>query len=100
MGIYNDFGLALAAGKKVEDLATEQLKKLGFTVVDVSDDKTYQKKDIDLLAEHICNPSMTIEVKADSRIADTDKICIETITNKAAKKRVVVLHASNTYFLC
>lgn len=87
MGNYNNFNAALAAGRKGEDIAANHLKQLGYTIEDVSAVKEYQKKDIDLLAQLGNYEPLLVEVKADSRIADTNNICIETITNKSATKQ-------------
>ena len=53
MGNYNNSSAALAAGKKGEDIATDCLERLGFTIDDVSGDKEYQQKDIGFLSHVI-----------------------------------------------
>ncbi len=87
MGNYNNFSAALAAGRKGEALAATFLEQQGYIIEDVSDSKQYQLQDIDLIAQQEDRLALTIEVKADSRIADTGNICVETITNKSAKKK-------------
>ena len=58
------------------------LRALGIFVEDVSNNKDYWKKDIDLLIHNDDESVVSIEVKWDSRIADTGNLFIETITNE------------------
>lgn len=53
------------------------LRGYGYKVKDVSDNPIYWKKDIDLIVDG----ETTIEVKWDSKLAETGNLFIETISN-------------------
>lgn len=86
MGNYNNFNKALAAGKVGEDLVLDYMTAIGYHMEDVSGDKDFQKRDIDFLACYKGN-RMAIEVKADSRVAETGNLVVETCTNIDANKK-------------
>ena len=83
---YNNFNMALAAGTKGEQLAASILDSLGYTLEEVTNQAEYQKLDIDFIV-YKGSDTFTLEVKADSRINQTNNICVETITNKQLMKR-------------
>lgn len=85
MANYNNFGKALAAGRVGENLTAQYLSAIGYQVKDVSKDKEYFGQDIDFLADN-GKQQMTIEVKADSRMNETQNAVIETMTNIEAGK--------------
>ena len=83
---YNNFNMALAAGTKGEQIAASILESLGYTLEEVTNKAEYQKLDIDFIVNK-GSDTFTLEVKADSRINQTNNICVETITNKQLMKR-------------
>lgn len=60
--------------------AYNYLQANGWTVEDVTQNEAYFDKDIDLVA-HRGTESLTVEVKWDSRIAQTGNMFIETVTD-------------------
>ena len=83
---YNNFNMALAAGTKGEQLAASILESLGYTLEEVTKNAEYQKLDIDFIVNK-GSDQFTLEVKADSRIQQTNNICVEILTNKQLMKR-------------
>lgn len=63
-------------GKIGEAAIINHYRKKGNTVIDYSNDEEYQKKDIDITIN-----GQTVEVKTDTRVADTGNLCIELIAN-------------------
>lgn len=72
----NTFEKSLEIGKKAESKVAYILEQNGFSVTDVSDDKDYQKQDIDFIIEKD-GQEWTFEVKSDSKIASTGNIYFE-----------------------
>jgi len=64
----NNFDYLNEIGKGAESIIKEKLEMNGFEVKDVSDDKRYQKVDIDLVASKQ-GTSITVEIKHDSKIS-------------------------------
>lgn len=77
----------LAKGHKGEALVANLFQALGYEVQNVANDQVYFSKDIDLIATK-GDEQLLLEVKADSRVAATNNVVIETIGNIAAAKRV------------
>lgn len=73
----SNFKNDLATGKRGEELVAAALKSRGHNVVDVSDNITYQSKDIDFLLSNKTQ-STTLEVKNDIRSVETGNVFIET----------------------
>jgi hypothetical protein len=69
--------------KACETEAKELFARCGYTVKDVSDNSNYFNKDIDLIVTNTCGTSKRIEVKADSRIADTGNLFIEYLNPRS-----------------
>lgn len=63
-------------GKTGETAITEYYRSRGVSVVDVSDDKEYQKKDIDLILN-----GQTVEVKTGRNIPRYKEIVVELVSN-------------------
>lgn len=61
------------------------LTNLGYDVEDVSDNRNYWFKDIDLICRKD-GKTTTIEVKADSKINTTNNLFIETVSNEQTKR--------------
>ena len=76
----------LAKGHKGETLVANLFQTLGYEVQDVSKEASYFSKDIDLIAIK-GDEQLLLEVKADSKVAATNNVVIETIGNKAAAKK-------------
>lgn len=64
---YN-FDFCLSIGATVEELVKEHLAARGHNIIDVTQDKEYQTKDIDFLLDN-GNEKTTLEVKLDSKIS-------------------------------
>ena len=69
--------------KAGETEAIELFTKCGYSVKDVSSNSGYFDKDIDLLVTNTTGTTKRIEVKADSRIADTGNLFIEYINPRS-----------------
>ena len=63
-------------GKTGETAITEYYESRGIPVVDVSNDKEYQKKDIDLLIN-----GQPVEVKTGQKIPQYQEIAVELVSN-------------------
>lgn len=72
----NLFDKQLAKGEQGEQEIEAYYKQQGCIVQNMTMDKEYWKKDIDL----IINGQM-IEIKTDTRIADTQNMCFELVSN-------------------
>lgn len=68
----------LEIGKRAEEFIKEALATRGHKVTDVSNDKQYQRLDIDLLLENDIGQQTTLEVKNDLRSEETGNVFIET----------------------
>ena len=90
----------LAKGHKGEALVANLFQTLGYKVQDVSKDMSYFSKDIDLIATK-GDEQLLLEVKADSRVAATGNVVIETIGNMAAAKKgwIYYTQATNICFV-
>lgn len=66
----NNFNIKLSKGKMTEGIVKKHFEDvIGFNVEDVSEDKTYQKKDIDfIISTKDKRNQLTLEVKNDDRI--------------------------------
>lgn len=69
--------------KAGETEAIELFNRCGYTVKDVSGNTNYFDKDIDLVVTNTTGITKTIEVKADSRIADTGNFFIEYLNPRS-----------------
>lgn len=78
--MFEDYLKPYKAG---ETEAKELFAKCGYTVKDVSDNSNYFDKDIDLLVTNTSGVTKRIEVKADSRIADTGNLFIEYLNPRS-----------------
>ena len=68
----------LEVGKRAEKFIKEALAARGHKVTDVSDDKEYQRLDIDFVLENDNGQQTTLEVKNDLRSEETGNVFIET----------------------
>ena len=65
----NSFYRQLEKGKEVEQIVKQYLTSRGHKVIDVSDDKSFQKKDIDfLITNGTTGQEISLEVKRDDNI--------------------------------
>lgn len=69
--------------KAGETEAIELFTKNGYDVKDVSNNSGYYDKDIDLIVTNPYGITKRIEVKADSRIADTGNLFIEYLNPRS-----------------
>lgn len=67
---------AYKAGDYAEKLVAQYFKNKGATVTDTSNDKAFQKQDVDMIIEKGAS-KIKVEVKYDSYIARTMSICVE-----------------------
>lgn len=90
----------LAKGHKGEALVANLFQTLGYEVQDVSKEASYFSKDIDLIATK-GDEQLLLEVKADSRVAATNNVVIETVGNIAAAKKgwIYYTQATNICFV-
>lgn len=72
----NSFQGTLAIGKKIEKYAISFLRSLGHTVIDHSDDKSWQNVDTDFEVR-MREQKTTLEVKADSKIHEHNNFFFE-----------------------
>lgn len=86
MASLNDFGVCLEVGKKGETAVKNTLTARKWNVEDVSKQTEYQQKDIDLIVWQTENDSRTIEIKYDSRIADTGNMFVEYCSNSRTER--------------
>lgn len=70
------FSQQMAIGKKGEQAVKNYYISKGAEVVDVSNDKEYQKKDIDLIIN-----GQAVEVKLGRKIPQYKELCIEIVSN-------------------
>lgn len=68
----------LEVGKRAEKLVAAALAARGHKVIDVSDDREYQRRDIDFILESPNGQQTTLEVKNDLRSDQTGNVFIET----------------------
>lgn len=101
MANYDSFTQALAAGRVGEQLTIRYLTAIGYEIEDVSKNKEYFAKDIDLIARK-GNESMAVEVKTCSKLSQYGNVIIETLTNVAAGKDgwFITSKASHIFFVC
>jgi hypothetical protein len=69
--------------KAGETEAIELFTKNGYNVKDVSGNSNYYDKDIDLIVTNPYGVTKRIEVKADSRIAETGNLFIEYLNPRS-----------------
>lgn len=72
----DNFTYCLQVGKETEQKISNYLENRGHNVTNVSDNKEYQRKDIDLLLEHN-NRNASLEIKSDSKIHYTNNLFFE-----------------------
>lgn len=91
----NDFYLDLADGKRGERLVAAALAARGHKVDDLSDNREYQRKDIDMMLTSPIGQVTTLEVKNDMASERTGNVFIETYNecNKSHAKQ-------GWYFYC
>ena len=70
------FSRQKAIGTQGEQVVKEYYLSQGAEVVDVSNDKEYQAKDIDLIIN-----GQTVEVKTATKLPDYKEFCIEIVSN-------------------
>lgn len=76
---YNEnFNNDLAIGKRGEKLVIAALANRGHKIEDLSDNREYQRKDIDFRISNTEGVSITLEVKNDIRSNQTGNVFIET----------------------
>lgn len=79
---YNFFKQQLEIGKTGEAAVAEFMRSRNHTVIDVSDDAEYQKKDIDFLLTSPTGEKCSIEVKTDYKIHKTGNFFFEGVYHK------------------
>lgn len=81
----DNFYKDLQTGKRGERLVKTALEARNHTVIDLSDDREAQRKDIDLLLVNPQQQRTTLEIKNDVRSESTGNVFIETynIRNKS-----------------
>ena len=84
--LYNNFKAAKTAGDVGEAMVYKTLSASGYNVIDVSENKDYFDKDIDLIAEN-GNQHLDIEVKSDAKVSTTGNVVLETMTNLEWRKK-------------
>lgn len=72
----NLFSRQKTIGKKGEQAVKNYYISQGAEVIDVSNDKEYQKKDIDLIIN-----GQTVEVKLGNKIPQYKEFCVEIVSN-------------------
>lgn len=72
-----NFKKTLQEGKKGEQEIITYFKGRNSSVIDVSDDKEFQKKDIDLLLQNQENQKCSVEIKTDNRMSKTGNFFFE-----------------------
>lgn len=77
--MITEFSQKLACGSPGQNMATKWLIGRGWDVTDVSGDAEYQKRGIDIVASK-GGDVWDIEVKTDSRIAETGNIVYELLS--------------------
>lgn len=74
------FDDSLKEGRKGELAVKKLLEDRGWLVYDVSDNPSYQERDIDLVIEG-AGDIRTVEVKTDNKYNSTGNICFELVSN-------------------
>ena len=72
----NLFNKQLEKGEQGEQAIEEYYKKQGYIVQNMTKKKEYWQKDIDLIIN-----GQTVEIKTDARIAYTQNLCFELVSN-------------------
>lgn len=76
------FNQQLQIGKSGEAIVAAWLQKRGNKVKDVSDDKEYQKRDIDLVITNKDGVELTMEVKTDYKLHKSGNLFFESTYHK------------------
>lgn len=86
-------------GKKAEDIVSSYLStEKGYQLINVTNDKTYQDKDIDFLLDYH-NRTFGIEIKTDYKIHKTNRFLLEYDTYKDNKVWKGWMNKSKTDYL-
>lgn len=78
----NFFNQQLEKGKSGEAIVAAWLQKRGNKVKDVSDDREYQRRDIDLVITNKDGDTLTIEVKTDYKLHKSGNLFFESTYHK------------------
>lgn len=78
----NFFNQQLEKGKSGEAIVAAWLQKRGNQVKDVSDDREYQRRDIDLVVTNKDGATLTIEVKTDYKLHKSGNLFFESTYHK------------------
>ena len=95
----NYFNLNKGRGKIAETAVKEHLEARGHTIIDVSEDKEYQVKDIDFILDD-GNQKTTLEVKLDNSFSSTQNIFIEDYSIKDGVCRRGWLQYCEAQYIC
>ena len=76
----NNFEFDKARGKRGEQIVYDYYNRIGYNIIDVSEDKEYQQQDIDFLIDGI-----GYEVKTQTCTYKENTICIELTANVERK---------------
>lgn len=78
-------------GRMGEEAAKRVFERImpTYYIMDVSNDKEYQKQDIDFVLTTGIEgvKDLTVEVKTDRQMGKTGNLCLETITNTVGRKK-------------
>ena len=83
MAKVHEFAADNEIGKRGERIFTDFLRRHGYSFTDVSDDREYQRQDVDVLIESkkTAGTKIPAEVKNDTMIHKTGNIFFETMSN-------------------
>lgn len=83
MAKVHEFAADNEIGKRGERIFMDFLCRHGYSFTDVSDDREYQKQDVDVLIESkkMAGKQIPVEIKNDTMIHRTGNIFFETMSN-------------------
>lgn len=95
----NGFNYCLSIGNRTEDIIFNYLKGRGHEVISVTDDKEYQKKDIDCLLEHD-GVKATLEIKSDTKMHNSGNLFFEEGFDRVSGFRKGWFNYCEADFIC
>ena len=97
---YRDFNTTVSTGTGGEDLLKKYMQRKGFQIINRADDPTYRAKDIDFEFSRDGETWRSIEVKSDSRMAQTGNIVVEVAMYRKSGRSPGWLYYCEADYLC
>lgn len=97
---YRDFNITVSTGNGGEDLLKKYIVHKGFQVINRANDPIYRAKDIDFEFSRNGKKWHSVEVKSDSRMAQTGNIVIEVAMYRKSGRSPGWLYYCEADYLC